>query len=75
MYNNPIAPHEITKVSQTREKTNVPVHSMKFEERLDAQDAIIEIEHSIQEKYGVETVVVALVERDEGGSSETSSQT
>lgn len=35
---------------------------MKLEERLNAQDAIIDIEHSIQEKYGVQTVVVALTE-------------
>ena len=47
---------------------------MKLEERLNAQDAIIDIEHSIQGKYGVQTVVVALAERTEGSSSETPPQ-
>jgi hypothetical protein len=45
-----------------------------LEERLSVQERIVEIEHSIQEKYGVQTVVVALAEREEGGSSKTPPQ-
>ena len=55
------------------EGEDIHVHAylpMKLEDRLDAQDAILDIEHSIQEKYGVETVVLALAERDEGDSCE-----
>lgn len=36
--------------------------SMRPEERLTIQNRIIEIEHSVQEKYDVHTVVVALPE-------------
>jgi hypothetical protein len=32
------------------------------EERLSVQERIVEIEHAVQEKYGVQTVVVALPE-------------
>lgn len=35
---------------------------MQAEERLNVQDRIIEIEHDVQEKYGVQTVVVAMPE-------------
>ena len=33
------------------------------EEQLTVQDRIIEIEHAVQEKYGVQTVVVAMPEQ------------
>ena len=36
---------------------------MRPEERLTVQDRIIEIEHAVQEKYGVQTVVVAMPEQ------------
>jgi hypothetical protein len=35
---------------------------VQFEERITVQDRIIEIEHDVQEKYGVQTVVVAMPE-------------
>ena len=35
---------------------------MQAEERLNVQERIIEIEHDVQEKYGVQTVVVAMPE-------------
>lgn len=37
---------------------------MRPEERLAVQDRIVEIEHAVQDKYGVYTVVVALPESD-----------
>jgi hypothetical protein len=36
--------------------------SMRPEERLAVQDRIVDIEHAVQEKYNVHTVVVALPE-------------
>jgi hypothetical protein len=33
------------------------------EEQLTVQDRIVEIEHAVQEKYGVQTVVVAMPEQ------------
>jgi hypothetical protein len=35
---------------------------MQAEEQLTVQDRIVAIEHSVQEKYAVQTVVVALPE-------------
>jgi hypothetical protein len=39
----------------------LPIQS---EEQLTVQDRIVEIEHAVQEKYGVQTVVVAMPEPD-----------
>ena len=38
--------------------------SIQPEEQLTVQDRIVEIEHTVQEKYGVQTVVVAMPETD-----------
>jgi hypothetical protein len=47
---------------------------MQAEEQLTIQDRIVAIEHTVQEKYGVQTVVVALPEPAQyvshGGESE-----
>lgn len=47
---------------------------MKLEMRLDVQNTIVDIEHSIQEKYPVQTVVVALAEKGKGDDSKTPPQ-
>jgi hypothetical protein len=39
---------------------------MRVEEQLSVQNRIVEIERSIQEKYRVQTVVVALSESSDG---------
>ena len=41
---------------------------MQAEEQLTIQDRIVAIEHTMQEKYGVQTVVVALPEPVQGAS-------
>jgi hypothetical protein len=38
---------------------------IRLEERLAVQDRIVEIELAVQDKYGVDTVVVALPESDQ----------